>query len=264
MSMLGRDWAWQVRGLQGRYAARIVLLYLGEQHNVKQGVAFPSIARICRDADMPSSTVRHTLGELEEWGLVSRINNGNQYKRTEYKLHFEVLTISGSLESEVPTTDSEVPTISTPIKEVEPLGTVKEPILPHVEEKSSTHGRKKWEPPEWFEPLTVLEGYKRIKHARSVEAVEAYCREAGVSPSDVVLIFKTYWLAGRIQHGWKDPVKAFRNTIEVQVSKVLKASRAPPRTSPSANGAKPLTGKTSHGNVEKYIAEKERVAGRPP
>ena len=43
-----------------------------------------------------------------------------------------------------------------------------------------------WDHPPWFDPLTKLEGYRRIDHSRSAKTIKGVCFEASVDPSGLI------------------------------------------------------------------------------
>lgn len=82
---------------------------------------------------------------------------------------------------------------------------------------------KTFQYPEWWEPLTKLNGYvKRVDQERTVKTILSACEAANVSPTDVVKEFADYYTkGGQEQHGWRDPVMTLRTTIQVQVNKIV-------------------------------------------
>lgn len=75
--------------------------------------------------------------------------------------------------------------------------------------------------PEWFEPLTKLEGYKAGRHEKARETIEKSCEYRDVDPAKVVLTFCDYWPIGKLKHrNWNAPVQSLCNTIEIQIAKV--------------------------------------------
>ena len=102
-------------------------------------------------------------------------------------------------------------------------------------EGASTRARG-WHPPDWFEPLTRLDGYKPGNHDRTADAIRAACDEAEVGPAEVVRMFCSYYPRGRILHGWKDPVQAILKTLDVQVRKAQEQQPAHARPGRPADG----------------------------
>ena len=88
--------------------------------------------------------------------------------------------------------------------------------------------------PEWFAPLTTLEGYKNKNYEKTVVAIEQVCSNNGVQPSDVVREFLDYYPIGRVSRGWKEPVPALLRTLTVQVSKVQSKGKSIERMSSNA------------------------------
>ena len=87
---------------------------------------------------------------------------------------------------------------------------------------------KVFKPPDYWSPLTTLEGYARRDHSRFVATLEATCAAQGVSPGDVVTTFAEYYAGNRFRHGWSDPVAALRRTLSLQIAKLHGRNKSPP------------------------------------
>jgi hypothetical protein len=88
--------------------------------------------------------------------------------------------------------------------------------------------------PQWFAPLTTLEGYKNRNYQKSIVAIEQICSNNGVQPTDVVQEFVDYYPIGHASRGWKDPVPALLRTLIVQVGKVQAKGKGTKRVSTNA------------------------------
>jgi hypothetical protein len=107
---------------------------------------------------------------------------------------------------------------------------VKDVAAPDKIGPANSRSKEIFKPPDWFEPLTRLEGYRRIDHRRFVSVLEETCQEGRVSPAAVVESFAGYYQFNRFKHGWSDPVKALRNTMAREIAKVNGTNRSPPRS----------------------------------
>ena len=87
---------------------------------------------------------------------------------------------------------------------------------------------QRFRPPDYWGPLTVLEGYARRDYSNFVTALEATCAAQGVSPGAVVAAFSDYYAGNRFRHGWSDPVATLRRTLPVQISKLTGGNKSPP------------------------------------
>ncbi|WP_019024087.1 MULTISPECIES: helix-turn-helix domain-containing protein [unclassified Thioalkalivibrio] len=67
MSLDATVWAWNQR--VGRSSAKLVLLSLADRAN-DQGIAYPSIDRLRFDTELDRKTVMHSIGYLEQHGLI--------------------------------------------------------------------------------------------------------------------------------------------------------------------------------------------------
>ena len=87
---------------------------------------------------------------------------------------------------------------------------------------------QRFRPPDYWGPLTLLEGYARRDYSNFVTALEATCAAQGVSPGAVVAAFSDYYAGNRFRHGWSDPVATLRRTLPVQISKLAGGNKSPP------------------------------------
>ena len=98
----------------------------------------------------------------------------------------------------------------------------------------SSNSKQVTNTPEWFKPLSTLEGYKNRDYQKSIVAIEQVCSQNGVTPEDVVREFLDYYPIGRASRGWKDPVPALLRTLQVQISKLQGKGKAVDRVSANA------------------------------
>lgn len=82
-------------------------------------------------------------------------------------------------------------------------------VEPDIAETPKT-AKSSWTAPDWYRPMTDLAGYKKIDHSRHAASVEAACKEAGVSPADVVKIFAEDYPKIRFSYSWTDPSSALK------------------------------------------------------
>ena len=85
--------------------------------------------------------------------------------------------------------------------------------------------------PDWFAPLTTLDGYKIKNYTKSIVAIEQVCSSRGVLPEDVVREFIDYYPIGRATRNWREPVPALLRTLSVQVAKLEGKGKSIDRTS---------------------------------
>ena len=85
-----------------------------------------------------------------------------------------------------------------------------------------------WTPPEWFSPLTKLQGYEARDYRKSASKIGVICSEYDVDVGSVVLAFCDYWPAGRIKHEWTSPVRALLTTIDIQIDKLKRVNGRQP------------------------------------
>ena len=85
--------------------------------------------------------------------------------------------------------------------------------------------------PDWFAPLTTLEGYKNKNYTKSIVAIEQVCSSRGVLPEDVVREFIDYYPIGCATRNWREPVPALLRTLNVQVAKLEGKGKSIDRTS---------------------------------
>ena len=95
MSVKGRAWANSVRGLRKLRSARLVLDYLGDRHDIKRDLAWPTIAQISEGKEIPERTVKFAMARLEQLGLITTVQKANQYRRSQYRLNFDITDVQG-------------------------------------------------------------------------------------------------------------------------------------------------------------------------
>ena len=111
---------------------------------------------------------------------------------------------------------------------------------------STTPGKKQktmvpvWTSPDWFQPLTLLQGYKPADYGPSAAAIADVCARRGVDPAAVVTAFVALWPRGVLPRGeggfgWKSPVLCLVRTMDTQINKLSAPpspnGNSPPRTS---------------------------------
>ena len=90
-----------------------------------------------------------------------------------------------------------------------------------LEPPEPTKEKPKWEPPEWWTPLTVLPGYRNISHHKlCYEIFLPRCKEEGVDPAEVVRRFAKYYTENHRYWGWSDPASAFRKNYGKTISQM--------------------------------------------
>jgi len=102
-------------------------------------------------------------------------------------------------------------------------------IIETSKEPSEDGATANFDYPEWFQPLTVLKGFKATAHKNAIISVREGCEEAGVNEAEIVLAFADYYRdGGRASNGWSDPVAALVRTLPVQINKTRKPTNRPP------------------------------------
>ena len=98
------------------------------------------------------------------------------------------------------------------------------------QEKSKRGGARAraWTPPEWFSPLTKLQGYEARDYRKSASKIGVICSEYDVDVGGLVLSFCDYWPVGRIKHEWTSPVRALLTTIDIQIDKLKRVNGRQP------------------------------------
>ena len=97
-----------------------------------------------------------------------------------------------------------------------PSGTVTESSI----EPSRAKTAKSHEYPEWFQPLTKLEGFRAVAYDRAIAYIPKVCQSEGISLTEVIKEFVKYYTGGgKEDHKWKTPVAPLVNTLDVQINK---------------------------------------------
>lgn len=193
--------------------------WLASRYADREGVAYPSRARLATELGITTKTIDRALAALELNGSISverrRTTGGdsdtNVYRLARMRSNNKGATpVSLGGDTDVPTggdidvlegRDTDV-ALTRPIPEPEPL----EPERP------------------WVVLLKELSGYR--SHPRMVDAIELTCQGAGVEVGAVVAEFILYWPVGRVKHAWRDPLAALSRTIDVQIRKQLSSGRS--------------------------------------
>ena len=101
MSGIALIWAANVKGLKP--SAKIVLIQLADFHNKETGQCNPSAQRLADECEMGRSTVFRHMTELEESGLLTRVNRGDGKggrSSSQYNLHLDIVLGSSSRHNE--------------------------------------------------------------------------------------------------------------------------------------------------------------------
>ena len=69
-------------------------------------------------------------------------------------------------------------------------------IIETSKEPSEDGATANFDYPEWFQPLTVLKGFKATAHKTAIISVREGCEEAGVNEAEVVSDFAVYYRDG--------------------------------------------------------------------
>ena len=78
--------------------------------------------------------------------------------------------------------------------------------------------------PEWFQPITKLEGFVDRDYSKQIKVVEDTCSkpEVNLDPRLVVSMFVEFWTLNRVKFGWTDPGKAFNDNYAKDIGKLLR------------------------------------------
>jgi hypothetical protein len=113
-----------------------------------------------------------------------------------------------------------------------------------------------WTPPEFYKPLTLLSGYKKINHSQHAKMISNICDEAGVDAGLVVSQFASQYDILKYKYGWSDPSAALQTrSLAIAISDVKKG------------GGKTNTGQTNGSktrNPDAYLEEYIRRRGKLP
>lgn len=92
--------------------------------------------------------------------------------------------------------------------------------------------RTPWEPPDYWLPMTELEGYQHRNYGKyCAEVLEPTCQSQGVEPAAVVESFVAFYAKHRFRYGWTDPAATLRRTLVKEISNILGVQRGPPNKS---------------------------------
>ena len=117
------------------------------------------------------------------------------------------------------------------------------PLIATEKEISVAPAKIIWEVPDWWTPLTPLHGYAHRDHTKTATIISETCSEAGVDKANVVSQFAEYYQLKRLVHGWKDPVVALRNTLEIQIRKTRNGTGPPIAAVPQVANMLPHPGR---------------------
>ena len=91
MSVEAMKWAWeQTEGLKP--TQKLLLLYLADRFNDKQGYAWPSLKRMSKDTTLSLTAIKSALNQLEKLGYIKRrrrfhVNDGSNFTSAIYLAH---------------------------------------------------------------------------------------------------------------------------------------------------------------------------------
>ena len=94
-----------------------------------------------------------------------------------------------------------------------------------------------WESPDWFIPLTTLEGYRRGNHAAAAQRILQTCDAAGVDARAVVAGFAERFPIIKFSYGWTNPVATLKGTPLAIAIREVKASPPARNGGPSKHAA---------------------------
>ena len=252
----------------GQTAAQQLILDRLAWHANKDDIAWPSVELLMTETPITSAkTISTSIAFWEKVGAITLVQRANQYRRSEYRLNMSASVIltehppkitdaASVILSSASVIPSSASVIYDPaIKE----GTVIEPSTEPSVVASPTKRRTPrpaWEPPEFWIPLTALDGYESKNFGASASKLKAASENNGVSPLKVTEMFVEYWPTGKALHAWVNPVKALMKSLDVQISKAKR------RGSPSVNGRHPADrGMITQADIERTKAEDKN---RPP
>ena len=185
-----------------------------------------SLSAIGRVTSLTRPTVRKARDWLVKEGYITIQVHGNGRTTTQYTLTGQVTPRgkeilpqgANNFTPDVPETDTETVTSNS------------NKVTSNSNSKTS-NSKLVSSTPDWFAPLTTLEGYKNKDYKKSIVAIEQVCSSRGVLPQDVVREFIDYYPIGRATRNWREPVPALIRTLNVQVSKLEGKGKSIDRTS---------------------------------
>jgi len=255
------NWVWSSSAQKG--SALLMLLAIADHAHDDGTAAYPSIQTLAAKTRLTPRRVQGILNQLKEAGelIIERRTGPNQVNVYTIPMvpraegganetgavagatrHGEYFSSSGGDgDFTMKTLHDEKSTLHTameisPKPSIEPSGDptsfsdVKDVAAPDKIGPANSRSKETFKPPNWFEPLTKLQGYRQINHSRFVSVLEQTCQEAKVGPAAVVDSFVDYYRLNRFKHGWSDPVKALRNTMAKEIAKLKGTNRSSPHS----------------------------------
>ncbi len=139
----------------------------------------------------------------------------------------------------------------------------------HIRKEETIEETKKkpiWSPPDWWNPMLVLNEYVIANYQGSVKSISEACDYAGVDPALVIKAFVADWPMLKLPkaqggYGKKDPVQVLVRNINLQISKA-KRDRSPPQSNNNRPSNIYHEELNEHGQSIKHLAEAERLAAR--
>ncbi len=225
--------------------AKLVLAALAHHANKHGRSCHPGLKTLAIETGLSERRVRSNLRTLMSAGLIFPDDlAGGRGHKTDYYLPVKGDGNDTEIEAKEDVGDIQRRTERTPKEDGADTAILIEQSVTVKEQAAAVPARvRTWEAPEWFLPMTLLEGYKRRNHSKSCESIEAYCKVAEVGCAAIVSRFCQEWPWLKVEFGWSDPVRSLNKTKAVQVSKMRNDERrngTQPRASPSRGAHKPI------------------------
>lgn len=215
---------------------KLVLLALADHAN-DGGLCWPGQATVAQKASLSVRRCREHLARLERDGWVRRTGGVGRGVVTHYALNVAMIAaaaqkadaLSPFMEKEdapSPFTPPEKRTFATQKGDVgaekrtfatqkadtsEPPNRHEPSVEPSLNRDRARATR--WEPPDWWEPLAVLSGYRVRNYQRHADGVAKACAAEGVEVAGVVREFVSRWPTLKVRYGWTDPVATFKGRV---------------------------------------------------
>ena len=190
---------------------------------------WPGKALLAAEVGRDARTVQRHLKQLIFWGFISLLSDPKRGRgrRDEYLIQIAKGDASvplpqnkgrhGCRKRETPLSEkggaSVAPSLTVKNRQ-EPLGvsapTSREPTRP----------TPAWECPEWFGPLTTLEGYQAKNYSNLAKRIEETAAAFDVDRAAFVAEFAAYWPKGRaLWSTWNIPTAVMGNNLSSQIKR---------------------------------------------
>jgi DNA-binding transcriptional ArsR family regulator len=255
-------------------ARRKLILAVLAEHANKDGLCWPSQALIARHASISIRKLRVHLRGLENEGLLRTFVNKGPREVNYYLLNVAKIAEAARLITQLITEEKERNRakftdghlVTPDFADITPDFADNAPDFQSIHsgpqgptepsKKRKVTAKEPTDYPKWFQPLTVLKGFKFIHHKNAIQSIRDGCDEAGVNEAEIVLGFADYYRdGGRAINGWSDPVASLVRTLPVQINKTRKPVNRPPPKVFSVN---------STDFKAMQAAQDARKAGGPP